>query len=71
MATFKIGDRALYAGAWGLHPPRQCRITGIGENKGRLVYDNNLGHWGYAEQYTPVTEADALLSSKPAMYLGG
>ena len=52
--TFEIGDIALYRGIGQV--PRLCRIIGKGEEIGAVVYDNDLGKWGYAEQYEPATE---------------
>lgn len=49
--TFKIGDAVFYQGTWGREAPRACTITGIGEKNNETVYDNNLGRWGYADQY--------------------
>lgn len=55
MPDFTIGQKVLYRGAWGTNNPRLCTITGKGEKNDRTVYDNDLGHWGYAYQYEPVT----------------
>ncbi len=46
-----VGDKALYRGAFGVTFPVPCEIIGIGEKNGRVVYDNDLGRWGYADQY--------------------
>ena len=50
-ASRQVGDRVVYKGGWGTAEPKECTITGVGENNGRLVYDNSLGSWGYANQY--------------------
>lgn len=50
---FQIGDSVFYLGAWGTESAQPCTITAIGEKNGTLVYDNSLGHWGYAYQYQP------------------
>lgn len=50
----QVGDWVMFRGAWGTQPPVECKVTGIGEKNGRLVYDNSLGLWGYADQYTSV-----------------
>ena len=52
MAKFKVGDVVLYHGTWGSEAPRKCVITDAGDTKnGRPVYGNDLGHWGYENQY--------------------
>lgn len=56
MPDFTIGQRVLYRGAWGTAKPKMCTITGRGVETGRVVYDNDLGHWGYAYQYEAVRE---------------
>lgn len=58
MTEFTIGQKVLYRGAWGTNLPRVCTITGRGVEAGRVVYDNSLGHWGYAYQYEPVRETE-------------
>ena len=48
------GDEVIYRGAWGTQQGVACIITDVGEENGRLVYGNSLGHWGYADQYRGV-----------------
>lgn len=55
MAEFKIGERVMYRGDFGNAPAVQCLITGIGTKNGETVYDNDLGRWGYADQYRKPT----------------
>jgi len=45
------GERVYYRGGWGKEPPRETKITGSGTKNGRVVYDNDLEHWGYEYQY--------------------
>ena len=47
----RIGERVIYKGGWGMDAPVVCKCTGAGMKNGRPVYDNDLGHWGYADQY--------------------
>jgi hypothetical protein len=60
MAKFKVGDPVFYRGAWGTEAPRACLITGIGEKNGRVVYDNDLPHWGYEDQYAAALGVDLI-----------
>lgn len=53
---FTIGDKVWYKGAWGGDTSRPAIITGTGVHKGRVVYDNDLGHWGYESQYLKRSE---------------
>lgn len=48
---FEIGDPVYYSGAWVTEPPIATTITGRGVKNGQIVYDNDLGHWGYQAQY--------------------
>jgi hypothetical protein len=53
--TLFIGDRVLYAGAWGTEDPQPGIILGRGEKNGKPVFDvqldNGAEHWGYANQF--------------------
>jgi hypothetical protein len=59
--TLFIGDRVLYAGAWGTGDPRPGTITGRGEKNGKPVFDvqldNGANHWGHADQFLPHKDA--------------
>ena len=50
---FEVGDKVLYSGAWGRDDPLETTITGkdFCDLKGEMVYDNDLGRWGYDFQY--------------------
>ena len=67
---FEIGDQVKYSGGWGSDAPVFCTITGTGWNKGQRVYDNNLGNWGYAHQYTLVKAAPDPTKLEP-IYISG
>lgn len=56
---FRVGDYVIYYGSWGQAKPRRCWITSIGADRGRPVYSNSLGQWGYEHQYerAPVESA--------------
>ncbi len=54
--SFAIGDRVLYAGAFGAFEPVECTIIEIAEKNGRLIYCNDQNRWGYTNQYSPIHE---------------
>lgn len=66
MPQLTIGQKVLYRGALGTNIPRLCTITGKGEKNDRTVYDNSLGHWGYAYQYELVLVQAAHISAPPS-----
>ena len=48
---FEVGQRVVYRGAWGIEEGRLTTITDVSTHKGRTAYGNDLGHWGYENQY--------------------
>lgn len=56
--TFKIGQRVYYRGGWGQDAQRLTTITSEGTKNDQTVYGNDLGHWGYADQYTAAPEGE-------------
>lgn len=51
---YNVGERVLYRGTWGNGKLTLATIKGIGEERGKVVYDLSDGHWAYEAQISAV-----------------
>lgn len=50
MQGFKVGEKVMWRGGFGMDPPKTATIRGFGEKNDRPLADLDNGHWAYLTQ---------------------
>ena len=54
---YAVGQRVMWRGGFGTEPAKPARIIGLGDKRGRPLYDLDNGHWAYETQIDSVIDA--------------